>query len=252
MDPGPLDVLIARAERAGIFLDFDGSLSEIALTPEAAVASPGAAEALERLAARFAVVAIVSGRSAAQVRERLGDPPEVRVFGLYGLEETGEGTPPWSARPIEEILPSVLEVAAHIPGSLVEPKGSNLAVHYRLSPDPEGARLALMDSLGPLADVAGLRLIEGKRVVELVPSTAPSKGDVVEREGAGLGALLYAGDDLADLEAFAAVDRLAAYGAYAVKVAVASRETPEGLLEAADLVVAGPGGLVDLLASLAA
>ena len=244
-------MLIARADRAGIFLDFDGSLSEIAATPEAAEATPGAAEALERLAAHFAIVAIVSGRRAAQVRERLGDPREVRIFGLYGLEEIGEGISPSSGRPIEEILPAVLEAAAHVPGSLVEPKGSNIAVHYRLSPDPEGARLSLMDSLGPLADGAGLRLIEGKRVVELVPSTAPSKGDVLEREGAGLGALLYAGDDLADLEAFAAVDRLAAYGAYAVKVAVASRESPEGLLEAADVVVPGPAGLVDLLVSLA-
>jgi trehalose 6-phosphate phosphatase len=251
MDPGPLDVLIARAERAGIFLDFDGTLSDIAATPEAAASRPGAAEVLDRLAVRFAKVAIVSGRRSAEVLDRLGGPAGVRVFGLYGLEGPGEGVPTPSVQPIEEILPSVLEVAARVAGSLVEPKGSNVAVHYRLAPDPEGARLTLLDSLRPLADAAGLRLIEGKRVVELVPSTAPSKGDVVEREGAGLDALLYAGDDLADLEAFAAIDRLAAYGAYAVKVAVASRETPVGLLEAADVEVPGPAGLVELLRSLA-
>lgn len=245
-----LDVLIVRAERAGVFLDFDGSLSDIAPTPDEAVASPGAAEALESLAERFAVVAVVSGRRAMEVRDRLGDPRGVRVFGLYGLEGMETFPPGAGPRSIEEILPSVLEVAAGVDGSLVEPKASNVAVHYRLAPDADGARLALLEALRPLAETAGLRLIEGKRVVELVPSAAPTKGDVVEREGTGLEALLYAGDDLADLEAFAAVDRLAAYGAYAVKVAVASAETPAGLLDAADLVVPGPSGLVELLGSL--
>jgi trehalose 6-phosphate phosphatase len=251
VDRRKLDVLVARAERGGLFLDFDGTLSEIAPTPEAAVASPGAAEALERLARRFAVVAVVSGRRAAEVRDRLGDLSGVRIFGLYGLEGSADRIPSSAARSVEEILPSVLEVAAGVPGSLVEPKAANLAVHYRLAPQPEGARLALLESLRPLADAAGLRLIEGKRVVELVPAAAPTKGDVVEREGAGLEALLYVGDDLADLDAFAAVDRMAAYGAFTVKVAVASAETPAALLEAADGVVPGPAGLVELLDTLA-
>ena len=245
-------MLIARADHAGIFLDFDGSLSELAPTPDAAVASAGAAEALERLAARFSVVAIVSGRRAAEVQDRLGQPQGVRIFGLYGLEGLGDAVPHSAARPVEEILPAVELVAAGVPGALVEPKASNLAVHYRLAPDAEAARLSLLDALRPLAEAAGLDVIEGKRVVELVPAGAPSKGDVIEREGAGLKALLYAGDDLADLEAFAAVDRLAAYGAYAVKVAVASAGTPAGLLEAADVVVPGPAGLVELLGSLTA
>ncbi len=253
MDRGKLDVLIARADRAGVFLDFDGTLSEIALTPEAAVATPGAREVLERLAARFAVVAVVSGRRAAEVLDRLDDPRGVRIFGLYGLEgsETEDGVPPSAARAIEGILPSVLEVAANVPGTLVEPKAANLAIHYRLAPDQQEARLALVEALRPLADAAGLALIEGKRVVELTPAGAPSKGDVVEREGAGMEALLYAGDDLADLDAFGAIDRLVAHGAYAVKVAVASAETPPGLLEAADIAVPGPAGLIELLASLA-
>jgi trehalose 6-phosphate phosphatase len=206
---------------------------------------------LEGLAARFAVVAVVSGRRAAEVRERLGEPRAVRIFGLYGLEGVGDAVPSSSVGPVEDILPAVRAAAAGIPGTLVEPKASNLAVHYRLAPDAEAARLSLLDALRPLADAAGLDVIEGKRVVELVPAGAPSKGDVVEREGAGLEALLYAGDDLADLEAFAALDRLAAYGAHAVKVAVASAGTPAVLLDAADIVVPGPPGLVELLGSLA-
>jgi trehalose 6-phosphate phosphatase len=252
VDRGPLEELISRAERSGVFLDFDGTLSEIALTPDAARAVPGAADALARLAERFALVAVVSGRRAAEVEQRLGSPLGVRVFGLYGLEGADiEELPASALRPIEEILPRVLEAAAAVPGALVEPKGSNLAIHYRLSPDAESARLTLLEAVRPLAGAVGLRVIEGKRVLEVVPRAAPSKGDVVERAGAGLEALLYAGDDLADLEAFAAADRLAAGGVHVVKVAVRSAETPLALLEAADVVAPGPSGLVEMLRSLA-
>jgi trehalose 6-phosphate phosphatase len=63
--------------------------------------------------------------------------------------------------------------------------------------------------------------------------------------------VLYAGDDHADLDAFAALDRLSERGALTVKVAVRGAETPAELVEAADVVVGGPLGLVDLLAQLA-
>ncbi len=63
--------------------------------------------------------------------------------------------------------------------------------------------------------------------------------------------MLYAGDDHADLDAFAALDRLAERGTLAVRVAVRGRETPPELEEAADLVVDEPRGLVELLRQLA-
>jgi trehalose 6-phosphate phosphatase len=66
----------------------------------------------------------------------------------------------------------------------------------------------------------------------------------------GLDGSLYAGDDLPDLDAFAALDRLATTGVATVKVAVRSEETPTELVEAADLVVDRPAGLVRLLADL--
>ncbi|MFM7718645.1 MAG: trehalose-phosphatase, partial [Actinomycetota bacterium] len=89
----------------------------------------------------------------------------------------------------------------------------------------------------------------------LVPADRPLKGGAVERivgEHA-LDAALFAGDDLADLEAFQALDRLAAQreGFVAVRVAVRGSETPAEVLDAADVVVDGPEGLVALLAQLA-
>lgn len=238
-----------------MLLDFDGTMSEIAQVPEAAVAVPGASAILERLARRFRLVALVTGRRVAEVERRLGRLEGVRVYGLYGSEPgSGEEVHPEAAAPgsraVEEVLPRVLELAGEVPGALVEPKGSNLAVHYRLSPDPEAARTRLLRALEPLARGRGLKLMEGKRVLELVPSGALSKGDLVAREATGLEAVLYAGDDAADMEAFAALDALAAGGAHTVKVAVRSGETPQELLEAADLTVEGPVGLMRMLEGL--
>jgi trehalose 6-phosphate phosphatase len=114
------------------------------------------------------------------------------------------------------------------------------------------ARAALLVALQPIATDGGLRLIEGKMVLELVPPDRPLKGGAVERLAGeyALQAVLYAGDDHADLDAFAALDRLAREGVTTVKVAVRGPETPEALLDAADVAVDGPGGLVAFLSQL--
>ena len=89
-------------------------------------------------------------------------------------------------------------------------------------------------------------------VIELVPPGRPLKGGAIERliGEHGLRALLYAGDDLADLDAFAALDRLHDLGAVTIKVAVRGTETPAELIAGADLVADRPGGLVELLRTL--
>ena len=82
----------------------------------------------------------------------------------------------------------------------------------------------------------------------------PLKEGAVERiiEGDALRAALYAGDDIADLLAFEALDRAHADGRleHVVKVAVRGAETPEDLVAAADIVVEGVSEMVDLLATL--
>ena len=90
--------------------------------------------------------------------------------------------------------------------------------------------------------------------MELVPAGFPLKEGAVERiiESDGLRAALYAGDDIADLLAFEALDRARADGRleHVVKVAVRGAETPEDLVAAADIVVEGASEMVDLLATL--
>jgi trehalose 6-phosphate phosphatase len=97
-----------------------------------------------------------------------------------------------------------------------------------------------------------MELIEGKMVLELVPPDRPLKGGVVERlvRSHGLEAVLYAGDDVADLDAFTTLERLGRSGVVAIRVAVLGPETPPALAVAADVGVDGPAGLVELLTSL--
>jgi trehalose 6-phosphate phosphatase len=243
------DIASHRRE-AGILLDFDGTLSEIAPSPEEARPVHNAAPTLEELSASFRVVAVVSGRRARDVAAVLG--ANVRYIGLYGLEDDVGAVDRNPPAFVERVLPEVEEIARGIPGARVEHKGLQLAVHFRAAPDPAAAAGVLRQRLGRLAEAQGLSLLEGKRVLELAAAGGPTKGDVVgtlAREE-GLRYLLYAGDDVADLEAFAAIDRLASSGIVGLKVAVRSLETPEALLNAADVVVEGPSGLIDLLRSV--
>jgi trehalose 6-phosphate phosphatase len=226
-------------------LDFDGSLSAIVDRPDLAVATPGAAEALAALVGRYRVVAIVSGRRSEELAALLR-VDGLSFFGLYGMEE--------AAPDIADGVVSLVERAAGaVPGARVEHKVSSLAIHYRQAAvDPWVARAALLPALEEVAAENGLAVLEGRMVVELVPAGRPHKAGAVTRilgEHA-LEAALFAGDDIADLEAFDALDEARERGILTVKVAVASAEAPGVLLERADVVVDGPAALVELLRQL--
>ncbi len=212
--------------------------------PELVRPVDGAAPELERLAERYRLVAIVTGRRSEEVVELLRVPHLVHV-GLYGFEDDAPEL-------VTAIVPRVEAAAAVVPEAWVEDKRVSFAVHYRQAADPRAARSALRAALQPVATESGLRLVEGKMVLELVPSDRPMKGSAVERltREHDLRAVLYAGDDVADAEAFRALDGLEAEGVHVVRVAVRGEETPRALVQAADVVVEGPAGLVELLRTL--
>lgn len=239
----PLRALRERAAEAGILLDFDGTLSEIVAHPAESRAVTGAFDVAESLVAKYKLVAVISGRPGYDVA-RLLPVDGVRIEGLYGL--SGEVQ-------TDALLGRAEAAASRVPEAWVEPKGASIAVHYRAAADPAQARRVLTEELRRIAEEAGaFDVIEGKMVLELVPSGRPRKGGVVGKlvREFGLGAALYAGDDVADLEAFEALQRLAEGGFPGVKVAVDGEETPEELRARADIVVAGPGGLIELLSHL--
>ncbi len=169
--------------------------------PELARPVPGAREAVAALVPRYRLVAVVTGRPAAEAAGILG-VEGVRYVGLYGMEDAPP-PPPALARRVER-------AAAAVAGAWVEDKGASLAVHYRQAPDPASARASLLRSLGAAARAAGWEVVEGKMVLEVVRLGRPMKGAAVGAlvHGSGISAALYAGDDVADLDAFAALDRL--------------------------------------------
>jgi trehalose 6-phosphate phosphatase len=229
-----------------VFLDFDGTLAEIAPTPDDVKPAPGAVDVLSALVPRYAIVAIVTGRPGADIGRFL--PVDgLEVFGVYGLEHAREAGSP------RAFLPHLTRIAALVPGAWVEDKGVSLTLHYRLTSDPDEAEEVILPEVQDLARREGLSLLEGKRAVEISLEAVPGKGAVIsgEVQARGLEVALYAGDDLADLDAFAALEGLRDEGVETVKVGVRSEETPEVLLERADLVVDRPAGLVTLLRQLA-
>jgi trehalose 6-phosphate phosphatase len=234
--------LRARLADAAILLDYDGSLAPIVDRPQDAVPADGAVEVLTTLVDRAGSVTIVTGRPASFVRELL-PVPGLEVVGLYGLE----GRPPLPA----DLHAAVVAAIDDEPGVHLEDKDASIAVHFRMAPDPVAAVERVGPSLVRIAEQHGLELLHGKRVLELAPAGG-GKGSVVrgviaERDPA---AALYAGDDLADLQAFAALGDLARRGVPMTRVAVIGAETPDDLTAAADVMVDGPEGLLALLRDL--
>ncbi|CAL9480003.1 trehalose-phosphatase [Streptomyces cellulosae] len=259
-----LDALLAHPGKALIGLDFDGTLAPIVPDPEQARAHPDAVPALAALAPKVASVAVVTGRPpGVAVRHGgfAGVPglEHLVVLGHYGAERwdavTGSVTAPAPHPGVAAAraeLPGLLDRVGAWQGTWIEEKGRAVAVHTRRASDPQAAFEALRAPLTDLATRHGLVVEPGRLVLELRPPGMDKGVALLEyaRE-IGAGSVLYAGDDLGDLAAFTAVDKLRASGTPGVLVCSGSEEVTE-LRDRADLVVDGPAGVVRLLRALAA
>ena len=253
-----LDALLADPRHALIGADFDGTLAPIVDRPPDARPHPGAVGALTALAAAVGTVAVITGRPAADAVALggLAPVPGLVVLGHYGGQRWQDGqlttadTPPGVAA-ARDALPGVLRAAGAPAGTWVEDKADAVAVHTRGTADPEAALGRLSGPLGRLAAGLGLAAEPGRYVIELRPPGV-DKGTALTglaRERAAR-SVLFCGDDLGDLPAFAAVRALRADGVPGCAVASASAESPRVAAEA-DLVVAGPDGIVALLEGIA-
>ncbi|MEV8596488.1 trehalose-phosphatase [Streptomyces sp. NPDC052012] len=258
-----LEGLLARPGKALVGLDFDGTLAPIVADPEQARAHPGAVPALAALAPKVASVAVITGR-APGVAVRYGGFAGVSglehlvVLGHYGAERwdarTGSVTAPAphpGVAAAREELPGLLDRVGAWQGTWIEEKGRAVAVHTRRAADPQAAFEALRDPLSELASRHGLIVEPGRMVLELRPP-GMDKGVALLEYAREIGAesVLYAGDDLGDLSAFAAVEKLRSDGVPGLLVCSGSDEVTE-LRERADVVVDGPEGVVGLLRGLA-
>jgi len=253
-----LDALLAGPRHALIATDFDGTLAPIVPRPEDARPYPGALPALAGLAGAVGTLAVITGRPAPSA-VRLGGfeaVPGLIVIGHYGWQRWQDGQlasepPPPSVGAARAALPGLLRQAGAPEGTTVEDKDHAVAVHTRGADDPDGALDRLRGPLTELAAELGLAAEPGRYVIELRPPGV-DKGTAL----AGLardrtaGSVLFCGDDLGDLAAFAAVRALRAEGIPGCTVASASPESPRVAAEA-DLVTDGPAGIVALLTAIA-
>jgi trehalose 6-phosphate phosphatase len=220
--------LTRAPERAGIFLDVDGTLAPIVERAEDARVPHATREALAALAPRYGCVACVSGRAALDARRLVG-LSEIAYAGSHGAEllEPGADEPTVPAA-FAEWAPRVREfVASQERGDArVEHKGAIVALHWRGSEHEEERVRAIARA----AEDAGLAIHFGRKVLEIRPPVEFDKGQAVKAmiDRHSLEASLFAGDDVTDLDAFAVVT---------VRVGVRSDEGPHEIVERADLVV---------------
>lgn len=256
-----LEPLRAAPASAAILCDLDGTLAPIVARPEAVEVPEAAREALRGLAARYALVGVVSGRRAADARRIVG-LDELAYSGNHGFERL----PPRAREPVPApALAGREEDAARFVGDLdgaeleragfrLEDKGAIVALHWRGAAD-EGAAEGRAREIAAEAESAGLVSHLGRKVLEVRPGVAIDKGAAAEDllGGERIRAAMYGGDDRTDADAFRALREMRSAGRLdaAVAVAVASDETPPGLIEASDFRVEGTGGYLGVLRHLA-
>lgn len=206
MIPDELErALEGLAQRSPLLVgvDFDGTLAPIVEVPEEARPAVGGVEALAELAADpLVTVALVSGRSIANLAACSGSPAGVLLVGGHGSEwpdEEGAAAPEELGR----LVAALEAIAAAAEGAWVEVKPHSAVLHLRRVDPARWEELARRVWEGP-GSWPGVRCQQGKAVVEVSLSDA-TKGTALDRlrQQAGAVAVLYVGDDVTDEDAFA-------------------------------------------------
>jgi trehalose 6-phosphate phosphatase len=205
--------ILRAPDEVAFFLDFDGTLVEVAERPDAVRLTERTRDALSRLTdATGGAVAVITGREIADL-DRFLAPLRLPAAGVHGLTRRtllGESL----AAPIDEeflrhaellLAPLVLSE----PGLLLERKSNAVALHYRARPDLEAACRDAMDELAAVS--RGIQIKRGKMVFEAKPAIADKGTAVLDflKEAPFAGRRpFFAGDDQTDEDAFAAVNKL--------------------------------------------
>jgi trehalose 6-phosphate phosphatase len=140
------------------------------------------------------------------------------------------------------------------PGVICENKGPTASIHYRLADQPDKARQEVLEVLATCAQTSGLRLEEGRMVLNLLPPLTVTKGSAVTwlARDRKLTRLVYLGDDVTDAHAFRALKALQESGAIrTLSIGVVGSETPAQVRQLADATVPSVHDVADLLCQVA-
>jgi len=197
-----------------LFLDVDGTLVEFTDTPSQTLADPDIKTLLADVARRLnGALALVSGREI-NTMDQLFAPLRLPAAGLHGVERRDASGALHGATFLDGRLNRVRAalglLADSYPGTIIEDKGRNIAVHYRLAPQfGDLVRHSVAAITAPLAD--DYQLQDGIMMVEIKPRgyTKGSAIDAFMREAPFAGRRpVFIGDDLTDRDGFAAVEAL--------------------------------------------
>ncbi|MDP2728090.1 MAG: trehalose-phosphatase, partial [Dehalococcoidia bacterium] len=246
----------------GLVLDIDGTISEIAPRPSEARVSPSCRERIAALVGLLDLVAVISGRPVREAQRMLG-LEDLVYLGNHGLERLKNGKVLLDPKVLpyrERIRAAAAKLALRLSeqpgleGLLVEDKGISTAFHYRACHDPVQARETILRVLEGTDEARGLRVMEARRAVELLPPIQIDKGSALMAlaKEFSLKGLFYLGDDCTDISAFRALrawrDDNDNRG---LAVAVVSPDSPEEVQREADLTLEGVSGVEVFLESIA-
>lgn len=247
---------------AGVFSDFDGTLSEIAPTPDAAVPFAGAVEAFHRVARLVDVAGIITGRGVEDVRSKV-DTDNLIIVGNHGLEwfEHGRHVDHEAGVAAEQAIAETLvaaqrRLAEDVPTThmLWENKRLTASIHYRNVDDPIEVGLKLLPIVEEEATARGLRVSVGKMLVELRPAVTVSKGTALEQiiQSRGLASAIFFGDDVTDVDGFRSLHRYRdEQGLRSVAIAIRSEDVHPEVIAESDVVLESVADTVGVLERLA-
>lgn len=204
----PADLSDLFAQPSALFLDFDGTLAELASTPDAVVLPPSLPGMLGMLQQRFdGALAIVSGRPVAQLDAFLA-PLQLTCAGTHGAERRLAGGPlvQMPVPSLTAVEAAAAALAARDARLVVERKHGALALHYRQA--PERAALCLDTMRAAAHDLPGVTVLHGKMVVEVKAANLDKGGaihDFMHLSPFAGRIPVFIGDDVTDESGFAAV-----------------------------------------------
>jgi len=232
----------------GLIFDVDGTIAEIAPTAEAVKVTPGCKKHLRSLVKRLPVVAAISGRLT-EVLRRLVGVDGVVYYGNHGLERWFKGQVeirPEAQSYVGKTALAIKELGPilHPLGVVFEDKGAGLVFHYRTLPHREKVRETILEEISRSSAARSFNIDKARAVIELRPPIEITKGSVLKEviESYHLGAAVYMGDDVADIDAFDTMHALSRSPAFqGLALGVVGEETPPNVAERADLLRRGVG-----------
>ena len=230
----------------GLITDVDGTISHIAPTPQQAEVTPLCRQYLSILSQRLALVAAVSGRPAAEVKNMVGIDRMVYI-GNHGLERWAEGHAEYmnDIRQYPRLVKTVIKELTRmltIEGMRIEDKGITASIHYRLCADPKSAERDILTVLESLPQAGSLQIMPGKMAINLMPPVEANKGtatlELIREYNLSSG--IYLGDDTTDIDGFRVIRGTLRDSSFqGLAIGVTSNEMPKELAAEADFTLNG-------------